>query len=211
MMRLSYNECAFVLIKNNKSCIMLFGKNLEEFMQKKLVMLAIMDGFGISETIKGNAIKAAKTPNLDYLFNTYPNTLIGASGEDVGLPDGQMGNSEVGHLNIGAGRIVYQSLTRVNIAVRNNELERMEAIATAIKNALKNKAKLHIMGLLSDGGVHSHIDHILYLLQKAVESGIKEVIVHAFLDGRDVPPESALTYLHQLEEKVKVLSNASAI
>ena len=177
-------------------------------MQKKLVMLAIMDGFGISETIKGNAIKAAKTPNLDYLFNTYPNTLIGASGEDVGLPDGQMGNSEVGHLNIGAGRIVYQSLTRVNIAVRNNELERMEAIATAIKNALKNKAKLHIMGLLSDGGVHSHIDHILYLLQKAVESGIKEVIVHAFLDGRDVPPESALTYLHQLEEKVKEVKHA---
>lgn len=177
-------------------------------MQKKLVMLAIMDGFGISNTLKGNAIKAAKTPNLDYLFKTYPHTLLQASGEAVGLPAGQMGNSEVGHLNIGAGRIVYQSLTRVNIAVRSGELDQMEAIDTAIKNAIKNNKKLHIMGLLSDGGVHSHIDHILYLLEKSITRGVKEVIVHSFLDGRDVPPQSALGYLHQLEAKVNKLKGA---
>ncbi|MDD4212642.1 MAG: 2,3-bisphosphoglycerate-independent phosphoglycerate mutase [Bacilli bacterium] len=177
-------------------------------MKKKLVMLAIMDGFGISSVVKGNAIKAAKTPNLDYLFKTYPNTLLGASGEDVGLPDGQMGNSEVGHMNIGAGRIVYQSLTRVNIAVREQTLEHMEAIDTAMVNALKNNGKLHIMGLASDGGVHSHIDHILYLLEKGVKRGIKEVIIHAFLDGRDVPPQSALQYLHQIQKRIDEIGHA---
>ncbi len=177
-------------------------------MKRNLVMLAIMDGFGISETIKGNAIKAAKTPNLDYLFKTYPNTLLGASGEDVGLPDGQMGNSEVGHMNIGAGRTVYQSLTRVNIAVRNRELDKMPAINTAIEHAIKNNSKLHIMGLASDGGVHSHIDHILYLLDQAVKRGIREVVVHAFLDGRDVPPQSALVYLHQIQNKINAVGHA---
>lgn len=177
-------------------------------MKRNLVMLAIMDGFGISETIKGNAIKAAKTPNLDYLFKTYPNTLLGASGEDVGLPDGQMGNSEVGHMNIGAGRIVYQSLTRVNIAVRNRELDKMPAINAAIEHAIKNNSKLHIMGLASDGGVHSHIDHILYLLEQSAKRGIREVIIHAFLDGRDVPPQSALVYLHQIQAKINEVGHS---
>ena len=115
-------------------------------MSKNLVMLAILDGYGISNVKEGNAIYHAKTPNLDYLMEKYPNTLLGASGEDVGLPDGQMGNSEVGHINIGAGRIVYQSLTRVNIAVRNNELMSMPAIKKGIDHALKNNSKLHIMG-----------------------------------------------------------------
>ena len=177
-------------------------------MKKNLVMLAILDGYGISEETKGNAIYNANTPNLDYLMAKYPNTLLGASGEDVGLPDGQMGNSEVGHINIGAGRIVYQSLTRVNIAVRNDELMTMPAIKKAVDHALKNNSKLHIMGLLSDGGVHSHIDHILYMLEKGVKAGIKEVVVHAFLDGRDVPPKSALTYLKQLQDKVNEVGNS---
>ena len=177
-------------------------------MKKNLVMLAILDGYGISEETKGNAIYNANTPNLDYLMAKYPNTLLVASGEDVGLPDGQMGNSEVGHINIGAGRIVYQSLTRVNIAVRNDELMTMPAIKKAVDHALKNNSKLHIMGLLSDGGVHSHIDHILYMLEKGVKAGIKEVVVHAFLDGRDVPPKSALTYLKQLQDKVNEVGNS---
>ena len=177
-------------------------------MKKNLVMLAILDGFGINPVQEGNAVYAAKKPNLDYLMSKYPNTTLGASGEDVGLPDGQMGNSEVGHLNIGAGRIVYQSLTRVNIAVRNNELINMPVVQKAINNAKKNDGKLHIMGLLSDGGVHSHIDHILYLLEKGVLAGVKEVIVHAFLDGRDVPPKSAKEYLAKLAKKVEEVGNA---
>ena len=170
-------------------------------MSENLVMLTILDGYGITDRKDGNAVYAAKKPNIDFLMNKYPHTLLGASGEDVGLPDGQMGNSEVGHANIGAGRIVYQSLTRVNIAVRNHELMKMPAIDKAVKHCLKNNSKLHIMGLLSDGGVHSHINHILYMLEEAVKAGIKEVVVHAFLDGRDVPPKSALTYLKQLQDK----------
>lgn len=177
-------------------------------MKKNLVMLAILDGFGITDTVKGNAIYAAKKPNLDYLMAKYPYTLLGASGEDVGLPDGQMGNSEVGHLNIGAGRVVYQSLTRVNIAVRKDKLITNPAIATAISNAKKYNGKLHIMGLLSDGGVHSHINHILYLLEKGVESGIKEVVVHAFLDGRDVPPQSAIQYLKEIQDKIDIIGKS---
>lgn len=176
--------------------------------KKDLVMLVILDGYGLSSQVEGNAVFAAKKPTLDYLFANYPNTTLGACGEDVGLPAGQMGNSEVGHLNLGAGRIVYQSLTRVNIAVRNDELDKLPAIDNAINKAIKNNSKLHIMGLLSDGGVHSHIDHILYLLEKGVKRGVKEVVVHAFLDGRDVPPKSALNYLDQLSEKVNDLGNS---
>lgn len=168
----------------------------------KNVVLVIMDGYGIREETKGNAIHMAKKPNLDYLFSKYPWTLLNASGEAVGLPEGQMGNSEVGHMNIGAGRIVFQSLTRVNIEVRNDTLQYVPAIDNAINHAIKNNSKLHIMGLLSDGGVHSHINHILYLLEKAALRGVKEVVVHAFLDGRDVPPKSAKVYFDQLKEKV---------
>ncbi|HEY8445039.1 MAG TPA: 2,3-bisphosphoglycerate-independent phosphoglycerate mutase [Bacilli bacterium] len=177
-------------------------------MKKRLVMLTILDGFGLSETVEGNAVKAAKTPTIDYLLKTYPNTTLGASGEDVGLPEGQMGNSEVGHLNIGAGRVVYQSLTRVNIAVRNQVLDKMPAIDTAINNAIKNNSRLHLMGLASDGGVHSHINHILYLLEQSVKRGVKEVIVHAFLDGRDVPPKSAIGFLETLQKKVEEVGHS---
>ncbi len=183
-------------------------KEIGEIMDKKLVMLTILDGYGITDVVKGNAIKAANKPNLDYLFKEYPNTLLEASGEAVGLPMGQMGNSEVGHMNIGAGRVVYQSLTRVNIAVRTDELIKNPAIDKAIKNAIKNNSKLHIMGLLSDGGVHSHIDHFIYLMEKASQAGVKEIVVHAFLDGRDVPPKSAEVYLKQIEDKCKELGNA---
>ena len=175
-------------------------------MSKKLVMLAIMDGYGITDTVKGNAIKAAKQPNLDNLFATCPNTLLGASGEDVGLPDGQMGNSEVGHMNIGAGRIVYQSLTRLNIAVRNKELDKVKVIDEAINNAIKTNHKVHIMGLLSDGGVHSHVDHILYLVESCVKRGA-EVVVHGYLDGRDVPPRSAQTYFKLVQDKLDELGS----
>lgn len=177
-------------------------------MNRKTYMLAILDGYGMTKETNGNAIYMAKKPNLDYLCSRFPNTTIGASGEDVGLPDGQMGNSEVGHMNIGAGRVVYQSLTRVNIAVRNNELIEKPAIQKAVNHCLKNNSKLHIMGLLSDGGVHSHINHILYLLEKGVEAGIKEVVVHAFLDGRDVPPQSAKIYLKQLQDKVNEVGHS---
>ncbi|MGD9886966.1 MAG: 2,3-bisphosphoglycerate-independent phosphoglycerate mutase [Bacilli bacterium] len=181
---------------------------MSESYNKKPMMLVIMDGFGLTDTKVGNAIAAAKTPNLDYLFQNYPNTTLGASGEDVGLPEGQMGNSEVGHLNIGAGRTVYQSLTRLNIAVRNQKLDKIPAIQKAFSQAKANQSKLHIMGLLSDGGVHSHIEHILYLLEKGVKFGIKEVVVHAFLDGRDVPPRSATIYLKQLQDKINELGNS---
>lgn len=170
---------------------------------KNLVMLVIMDGYGIRTNNDGNAIANAKKPHLDALFKKYPHTLIQASGEAVGLPDGQMGNSEVGHMNIGAGRVVFQSLTRLNIAVRENTLMDMPAMKKAINHALKNNSNLHIMGLVSDGGVHSHIDHIIYMMQKASEAGIKNIYVHAYLDGRDVPPTSAKTYLSKLQENLK--------
>ncbi len=176
--------------------------------KKKLVMLTILDGYGITNRVDGNAIKAAKTPTMDYLMANYPNTLLEASGEDVGLPDGQMGNSEVGHINIGAGRVVYQSLTRVDISVRNNELMDRPAIVKSINNAKANNGKVHIMGLCSDGGVHSHVNHILYLLEGCVNSGVKEVVVHCFLDGRDVPPKSAVLYLKQIQDKINKIGHS---
>ena len=170
--------------------------------KKNLVMLAILDGYGINKNEVGNAIYHAKKPNLDRIFKTYPYTEIGASGEDVGLPDGQMGNSEVGHMNLGAGRIVYQSLTRVNIAVRDDKLASMPAIEKAFKHAKVNDGAVHIMGLMSDGGVHSHIDHIVYLMKKAKEYGVKQVYVHSFLDGRDVPPQSAKEFLQVIKDNL---------
>lgn len=176
--------------------------------KKNLVMLAILDGYGITDRVEGNAIKAANTKTMDYLMENYPNTILGASGEDVGLPDGQMGNSEVGHMNIGAGRVVYQSLTRVNIAVRNKELDKVEAIDEAINKAIANDGKVHIMGLCSDGGVHSHVNHMIYLLEACVNRGVKEVVMHCFLDGRDVPPKSAVLYLKQIQDKIDEVGNS---
>ena len=172
---------------------------------RKPVILMVMDGFGISEQVEGNAVKMAETPNLDLLMKEYPMNYLSAHGLHVGLPEGQMGNSEVGHLNLGAGRIVYQSLTRINNAIKDGSFLKNKAYLNAIDNALKHDSKLHIFGLLSDGGVHSHIKHIKALIDLAKEKGVKETYVHAFLDGRDVPPKSAVSYIEQLENHMAVI------
>jgi len=167
---------------------------------KKPVVLCIMDGFGKNDSDYGNAIAMAKKPNLDKLMAECPMTYIGASGMDVGLPDGQMGNSEVGHTNIGAGRVVYQPLTRITKAFADGEAQKNPALVSAMENA-KDKA-LHLIGLVSPGGVHSHTDHLYGLLQMAKDSGVQNVYVHALLDGRDVPPASAVDYLEALEAEM---------
>ncbi|MGN0564962.1 MAG: 2,3-bisphosphoglycerate-independent phosphoglycerate mutase [Candidatus Heritagella sp.] len=169
---------------------------------KKPLVLMILDGFGIAPK-EGNAIEAARTPNLDKLFSQNPLTQIGASGLDVGLPDGQMGNSEVGHTNIGAGRIVYQELTRITKSIQDGDFFQNEAFLSAIENVKKNHSALHLMGLLSDGGVHSHNTHLYGLLELAKKNGIENVYVHCFMDGRDVPPSSGKDYVAELIEKMK--------
>ena len=161
----------------------------------------ILDGFGIAPE-KGNAIKAANKPNIDRLFSNNPITQIGASGLDVGLPDGQMGNSEVGHTNIGAGRIVYQELTRITKTIQEDKLKDNEAIVKAMDNALEKGTSLHLMGLMSPGGVHSHMEHLYGILQLAKDKGLEKVYVHAFLDGRDVPPASAKEYIQECVDKM---------
>lgn len=172
-------------------------------MKDKLVTLIILDGFGINPREEGNAIKAANKPNLDRFFKEYPNTIIRTSGMDVGLPDGQMGNSEVGHTNIGAGRIVYQELTRITKAIKDGSFFEKKEFLDAIENCKKHDSKLHLMGLLSDGGVHSHNTHLYALLELAKRQGLKKVYVHCFFDGRDVPPDSAKKYVVELEDKIK--------
>ena len=172
---------------------------------KKPLTLIIMDGFGINPDSYGNAIKAAKTPNLTRLFGENPTTKIGASGMDVGLPDGQMGNSEVGHTNMGAGRIVYQELTRITKAFADGDAAQNEALVSAMDAAKKPGASLHLIGLLSDGGVHSHIGHLFGLLDMAKNSGVQNVYVHAFMDGRDVPPTSGKDFVAELQDKLTAL------
>lgn len=169
---------------------------------KKPVVLCIMDGFGYNPDEKGNAIKAANTPRLDDIFANNPTTYIGASGMDVGLPDGQMGNSEVGHTNIGAGRIVYQELTRITKSIQDGDFFVNDAFKKAIENCKKNDSALHIMGLLSNGGVHSHNTHLYALLELAKKNGLSKVFVHCFLDGRDVPPSSGVDFIGELENKL---------
>jgi 2,3-bisphosphoglycerate-independent phosphoglycerate mutase len=166
---------------------------------KKPVALIIMDGFGLRNDEVGNAVKMAKTPNLDLLMKEYPTSYLNASGLSVGLPDGQMGNSEVGHLNIGAGRIVYQSLTRINKAIEEGTFFENEAYLHAIEHVKTNGSVLHIMGLLSDGGVHSHIEHIKAFFSLAKDQGVQTAYYHAFLDGRDTPPDSGIEYVRELE------------
>ena len=168
---------------------------------KKPLILMILDGFGIAGA-DGNAIKAANKPNIDRLFAENPVTEIGASGMDVGLPDGQMGNSEVGHTNIGAGRVVYQELTRITKSIQDGDFLANEALCNAMDNALANDKSLHIMGLLSDGGVHSHNTHLYGILEMAKKKGLSKVYVHAFLDGRDVPPSSAKSFAEACTEKM---------
>lgn len=169
---------------------------------KKPLILMILDGFGIG-TDYGNAIKEANTPNLDRLFSQNPVTKIGASGMDVGLPDGQMGNSEVGHTNIGAGRIVYQELTRITKSIRDGVIFENEALTNAVQNAKQNGKALHIMGLLSDGGVHSHNTHMYAIVEMAKKAGLDKVYVHAFLDGRDVPPSSGKDFVKECADKLE--------
>ena len=165
------------------------------------IAIIIMDGFGISPTQEGNAIANARKPNLERLWKQYPTTTLKASGLAVGLPRGQMGNSEVGHLNLGGGRIVYQDLTRISLAVENGTFASNPVLQEAMNLARKGGSKLHLIGLLSDGGVHSHITHLYALLEMARSMDLSRVFVHAILDGRDVPPRSALGYFRDLEEK----------
>ena len=169
---------------------------------KKPLILMILDGFGIAPE-NGNAIKAAKKPNIDRLFSSNPITQIGASGMDVGLPDGQMGNSEVGHTNIGAGRVVYQELTRITKSIDDGDFFENEALCKAMDNAKEKGSALHIMGLLSDGDVHSHNKHLYGILEMAKKKGLSKVYVHAFLDGRDVPPSSGKDFVVDCCEKIK--------
>ena len=172
-------------------------------MKDKLTMLMILDGFGDNPNKEGNAIELAKTPNIDELKKKYSNTEIYTSGLNVGLPDGQMGNSEVGHTNIGAGRIVYQELTRITKSIEDGDFFTNPEFVSAIENCKKNNSKLHILGLVSDGGVHSHIRHLYGLLELAKRRDFEDVYVHCFLDGRDTPPASAEGYITQLQEKMK--------
>lgn len=171
----------------------------------KLAALIILDGFGLREEESGNAVAQANKPNFDRYWQQYPHGELHVSGLDVGLPDGQMGNSEVGHLNIGAGRVVYQSLTRINKAIEDSSFFEIDAFLEAIAHAKKHDSALHLLGLLSDGGVHSHINHLFALLKLAKQHGLEKVYVHGFLDGRDVGPQTALNYIEQAEIKMKEL------
>ncbi len=170
---------------------------------KKPIILCILDGFGYREEEHGNAVFKAHKPNLTNYMNKYPTTLIEASGMAVGLPRGQMGNSEVGHLNLGAGRIVYQSLTLLNKAVEDGSFYKNEQYLKAIKHVKENDSKLHIMGLMSDGGVHSHLEHVIAMLKMAKENGLSKVYVHAFMDGRDVDPQSGAGFITRLVDSMK--------
>ena len=170
---------------------------------KKPTVLLILDGYGLNEKEEGNAIKQAKTPVMDRLMKEYPFVQGSASGMSVGLPDGQMGNSEVGHLNMGAGRIVYQELTRITKEIEEGTFFENEALVKAMENVKKNDSALHFYGLLSDGGVHSHNTHMYGVLEMAKRFGIEKVYFHAFLDGRDTPPASAADYMQQMVDKMK--------
>lgn len=172
-------------------------------MDKKLTMLMILDGFGINENEKANAVKMAKMPNYDKLLKQNPNTTIKTSGLDVGLPEGQMGNSEVGHTNIGAGRLIYQDFSRITKSIQDGDFFTIPELSAAIENCKKNHSKLHILGLLSDGGVHSHTRHLYAILELAKRKDFEDVYVHCFLDGRDTPPASAEGYILDLEKKMQ--------
>ncbi len=172
-------------------------------MNKKPYALIIMDGYGVNERHEGNAIYVANTPNMDKYMAECPNSIVHASGMDVGLPDGQMGNSEVGHTNIGAGRIVYQELTRITKSIDDGDFFENPVLLSAVENCKKNNSSLHLAGLLSDGGVHSHNKHLYGLLKLAKEKGLTKVHVHGFLDGRDVPPSSGADFVEALVAKIR--------
>ena len=201
------NELIFVLhfemlqLKLNYK-LPLFGRMERKNMSKKPTVLMILDGYGLNNESKGNAVALAKTPVMDKLMKEYPFVKGNASGMAVGLPDGQMGNSEVGHLNMGAGRIVYQELTRITKEIQDGTFFENPALLAAVKNCKENDSALHMFGLLSDGGVHSHNTHLYGLLELAKRNGLEKVYVHAFLDGRDTPPASGKEFAEQLEAKM---------
>ncbi|MDI3537104.1 MAG: 2,3-bisphosphoglycerate-independent phosphoglycerate mutase [Eubacteriaceae bacterium] len=174
-------------------------------MKKELTALMILDGYGFSQCEKGNAVELAKTPYLDCLSEKYPHTLITASGLGVGLPEGQMGNSEVGHLNLGAGRVIYQELTRITKSIEDGDFFKNDALLSAVKWAKEKNQALHLIGLLSDGGVHSHEKHLYGLLELAKRNNLQKVYVHCLMDGRDTAPNSGLSHIKALEEKMKEL------
>ena len=169
-------------------------------MSKKPVAVIILDGFGLREESTMNAVAQAKMPNYEKYWNTYPHTTLIAHGEDVGLPEGQMGNSEVGHLNLGAGRVVYQSLTRINVSIKDGSFYTLPRLTEAFDKAKASGKKVHVLGLLSDGGVHSHMNHMVALVKAAKDQGIADVHIHAFLDGRDTPPQSAAGFTDEFEQ-----------
>lgn len=171
-------------------------------MPRKPVALIILDGFALRDEVFGNAVAQSRKPNFDRYWSTYPHATLTACGEAVGLPEGQMGNSEVGHLNIGAGRIVYQSLTRIHKSIREGQFFENEKLLGAIEHVKNHNSKLHVMGLLSDGGVHSHYEHLFALLKLAKRHGLDEVYVHGFLDGRDVGPKTAIGYIEETERQM---------
>src|SRR5579859_467465 len=173
-------------------------------MDRPLVLI-ILDGWGYAPPSKANAISLARKPNYDRLLHDYPNTLIHTSGRYVGLPEGQMGNSEVGHLNIGAGRIVYMDITKIDLMIEKGDLFTNPALLEAMKNARSGGRQLHLCGLLSDGGVHSHQNHLYALLRMAKQNGIDRMFVHAFMDGRDTLPTGGAGYLEQLQQKMREL------
>lgn len=192
-----------------KSCKIFKGENDrtrykgDNVMSKKPTVLMILDGYGLNEKCEANAVCEAKTPVMDRLMKEYPFVKGNASGMNVGLPEGQMGNSEVGHLNMGAGRIVYQDLTKITKAIQDGEFFENEALLSACRNVKEHNSALHLFGLVSDGGVHSHNSHIYGLLELAKREGIEKVYVHCFLDGRDTPPASGKDFVQELEDKMK--------
>src|SRR4051812_38441160 len=173
--------------------------------KNKPIVLTILDGWGYRADAHANAIALARKPNYDRLLREFPNTLVHTSGRFVGLPEGQMGNSEVGHLNIGAGRVVYMDITRIDLMIENGEFFSNPALLAAMKNARSGGRKLHLFGLLSDGGVHSHQNHLYALLRMARQNGIDRVFVHAFMDGRDTMPNSGAGYLEGLQQQMRTI------
>lgn len=172
-------------------------------MKVKKAILIIMDGWGLGKIKSSDAIQNAQTPFVSSLYKKYPNATLVTCGEEVGLPEGQMGNSEVGHLNLGAGRIVYQELQRINVAIRSGEFQQNPTLLNAIDFAKKNNKTLHLLGLVSDGGVHSHINHVKALASLCAAQGLQNVLVHAFTDGRDTDPKSGLKFLTDLQNHLQ--------
>src|ERR1700689_3232845 len=166
------------------------------------LLLTILDGWGYSPAIEGNAIAAARKPNYDRLLRDYPNTLVRTSGPSVGLPEGQMGNSEVGHLNIGAGRVVHMDVTRIDLMIASSMFF-SDPLLVDVMNHAREGRRLHVMGLCSDGGVHSQLTHLYAVLKMAKQQGVAEVFLHCFMDGRDTPPESGLGFLRDIQKKLR--------